>query len=383
MSELRISLTGSRRHSTFCPVSAQVGRSPAELEDSALWDLAADQPVPFQWDPAPGGAVIHWIADSVAPGQERTYALRKAERQPAVPQVKVSAVDDGPVTVKVGGELFTRYLYDGDGPRPRLYPLIGPFGQGVTRAYPQEEAEGDSTDHIHHRSLWVAWGDVNGSDNWSEEEGHGRVVHRYFDATESGPVFGRIVSLNDWVDGQGERLMQDRLEFRFYATPPSFRLFDLDVTFYASDGDVRFGDTKEGGIISVRVASPLEGSRGGLIENAIGAVTEAETWGKRASWCDYSGLLGGKTVGISLFDHPRNLRYPTYWHVRDYGLMTANPFGLSFFEADGRDGSYVLPGGQNLAFRYRVLIHAGGAAEGAVGAKYLDWTFPPAVAVQD
>ena len=92
-------------------------------------------------------------------------------------------------------------------------------------------------------------------------------------------------------------------------------------------------------------------------------------------------IVLGHFVGIALFDHPTNLRYPTYWHVRDYGLMTANPFGLSFFEGEGHDGSHVLPAGQNLTFRYRVLVHAGGAREGDVRDKYLEWLFPPTATV--
>jgi len=383
MQRVRIVLHGTQRPVEFCPVSARVGRSIRELEGCALVDVARDQAVPFQVEPETGGARLHWIVDSIAAGQQKEYLLAESSDRPASSQVVVAAEDDERLDVRVGGALLTRYIYGADVPRPCLYPLIGPFGQGVTRAYPQEQVEGDSTDHIHHRSFYTAWGDVNGSDNWSEEEGSGRMVHRYFETAEGGPVLGRIVALNDWVDVHGNRLMQDRLEYVFYNVPPSFRLFDFSVTLYASEGDVRFGDTKEGGIASLRVASSMEAGRGGRIENAIGGVNEAETWGKRASWCDYSGTVGDHVVGIAVFDHPANLRYPTYWHVRDYGLMTANPFGLSFFVGEGADGSYVLPSGRHLCFRYRVLIHAGGAREGNVGRKYLDWIFPPSAAVQD
>ena len=381
MQEVRIVLTGTRRPVSFCPVSVTVSRSLRELEECALIDLARDAAVPFQAVAGTGGATVHWIVDSLAAGQQRHYVLRTSEARPAASEVKVRPEADDRLRVKVGGELLTRYHCGKDAARPSLYPLMAPFGRGVTRAFPHEEVADDSTDHKHHRSVWVAWGDVNGSDNWSEDGDHGRVVHRYFDESEGGAVFGRIVSLNDWVDAAGKRLMQDRLELQFYNVPPSYRLFDLNVTFYASDGQVRFGDTKEGGIISVRVASSMEGRHGGLIENALGAVTEEETWGKRAAWCDYSGPVGDRTVGIALFDHPANLRYPTYWHVRDYGLMTANPFGLSHFKGEGHDGAHVLEAGQNLTFRYRVLVHAGGAAEGGVRDRYLEWTFPPSAAV--
>ena len=383
MKDLKITVLGTRRAVAFCPVSAHVKRPPQELEGAVLTDAARDAPVPFQTSPATDGATVHWIVDALAAGQERRYVLRSSGAAPASSVVEVRQEDEAHVGVRIGGELFTRYIYGPGVPKPCLYPLVGPFGQGVTRGYPQEEMSGDSTDHVHQRSLWTAWGDVNRSDNWSEEPGHGRMLHRRLDHVQSGPVFGRLVSTNDWVDVAGKGLMQDNLEYVFYNTPPAFRLFDLNATFHATDGDARFGDTKEGGILSIRVASAMEGNRGGRIENALGAVAEAETWGKRASWCDYSGRVGHHVVGIAVFDHPANLRYPTYWHVRDYGLMTANPFGLSHFEGQGADGSYVLAAGRKLAFRYRVLVHAGGAEEGRVRDKYLEYVFAPSVTVQE
>jgi Family of unknown function (DUF6807) len=382
MEEVRIVVRGTQRQSAFCPVSVRVNRAPKELKDCALMDLARDAAVPFQVEPAPGGAVVHWIVDAIAPGQEKDYALRQG-KGPRAGGVRVEAEGADAIAVHIGAELFTRYIYGDAVAKPCLYPVMGPFGHGVTRAYPLEDVEGDSRDHVHQRSLYVAWGDVNGSDNWSEEKGHGRMAHRYFEATEGGAAFGRIVSLNDWVNAAGERLMQDRIEYRFYNVPPNCRLFDLDVTFYASDGDVRFGDTKEGGIISIRVATALEVGHTGRIENGYGGVNEGETWGKRAPWCDYSGLLQGHRVGIGVFDHPSNLRYPTYWHVRNYGLMTANPFGLSFFVDKNTDGSYTLPAGGRIRFRYRVLVHAGDASMGGVRDRYLDWIFPPTASVRE
>ena len=205
MPELRIVLEGTQRSVQFCPVSAVVNRSLRELQDCALIDVAREAAVPFQAVGEAGGAALHWIVDSLAAGQRKEYVLRPSAQPSAPPGVKVKPEGDDRVRVAVGGELLTRYLHGPQAAHPCLYPLRGPFGGGVTRAYPHEEVEGDSTDHVHHRSLWVAWGDVNGSDNWSEEEGHGRVVHRYFDACEGGPVFGRIVALNDWEDAAGNR----------------------------------------------------------------------------------------------------------------------------------------------------------------------------------
>ncbi len=70
---------------------------------------------------------------------------------------------------------------------------------------------------------------------------------------------------------------------------------------------------------------------------------------------------------VPIFDHPANFRYPTYWHVRNYGLMTANPFALSYYYNDsGRDGSYVLSNGDSLLFRYRLLTPSSNCKEGRI-----------------
>ena len=56
-------------------------------------------------------------------------------------------------------------------------------------------------------------------------------------------------------------------------------------------------------------------------------------WGESAKWVYYWGTINDKAVGIAIFDHPSNLRHPTAWHAREYGLVAANPFGLHYKEA--------------------------------------------------
>ena len=205
---------------------------------------------------------------------------------------------------------------------------------------------------------------------------------RALTACDSGPVFGRIACTLDWVSEKAVAVLEERREITVWDLPANGRAIDLTVAFHATRGPVRFGDTKEGGICSVRVASSMDASGAGTIVNSYGGTNEAETWGKRAHWCDYYGPVHGHTVGIAIFDHPANLRYPTYWHVRNYGLMTANPFGLSHFLNDRTvDGAHTLEAGGVLTFRYRVYCHAGTTVEGEVAGKSHDFITPPQVAV--
>jgi hypothetical protein len=41
-----------------------------------------------------------------------------------------------------------------------------------------------------------------------------------------------------------------------------------------------------------------------------------------------------------MMDHPSNPRFPTYWHARDYGLFSLNPFGVRDFE---RNRALMVP----------------------------------------
>jgi hypothetical protein len=384
MAEVQITMKPTRRATAFCPLSAELEMPAEQAREHCLTDCQRGVTIPFQAEPAgPESCRIYWILDRAPAGQERRFVLGEEGARPGGPTVDLIR-QDGQIQVDIGGETFTRYHYGEDVPRPVLYPIIGPFGKGVTRPYPMEIVDNDHTDHPHHRSVWVAWGDVNDSDNWSEEEHAGRVVHRKLESCHGGPVFGQICSINDWVSAEEEKLMEDRMTYRFYNLPGGVRFVDMEVEFTATEGPVRFGDTKEGGICSVRVAAPMEVDRGGRIENSFGGVDEPETWGKRAHWCDYNGVVGDRHVGIAIFDHPSNFRHPTYWHVRNYGLMTANPFGLSYFrDPEPVDGSHSLDEGESMVFRYGVYVHAGDAEEGGVGARYLDWIYPPQASTAD
>jgi hypothetical protein len=85
--------------------------------------------------------------------------------------------------------------------------------------------------------------------------------------------------------------------------------------------------------------------------------------------------VGGKTVGIAIFDHPSNPRHPTTWHVRDYGLFAVNPFGIHDFEKKPKGaGNLTIPAGKSVTFRYRFYIHSGTTEEAKVAERYEDYS---------
>jgi hypothetical protein len=287
----------------------------------------------------------------------------------------VAIVEKGDhLQVDVNGHLFTQYFYK-DVPRPFCYPVVGPGEKPMTRNWPMKTVPNEELDHKHHRSLWFTHGSVNGHDFWSEDKDFGRILHDGFIEIRSGPDSGVIRSRNRWVSHDDVLVCRDERTLRVYApSAADERMFDFEITVFAlPDSDLRFGDTKEG-TMAIRLAETmrLKGEFGkGHIVNSEGA-RDGETWGKRAKWCDYSGPVDGRVVGVAIFDHPGNPRFPTWWHVRDYGLFAANPFGQHDFEKlpDKKAGDLVVPAGKSVTFRYRFLLHDGDEKQGKVAEQY-------------
>ena len=290
--------------------------------------------------------------------------------------VKITELD-GKLRLEIDGELFTEYHFK-DVPRPYFYPVLGPGGLEMMRHWPMKDLPDEEHDHVHHRSLWFTHGEINGQDFWSEGQKAGKVVHEKFLEIKSGRDQGVVSSANKYVARDGKVICTDRRVFRVYSRPNEERLFDFEVTLFASESEVTMGDTKEGSMAirlaeTMRLKSPKGKAGEGHIVNSEG-VRDDDTWGKRAKWVDYFGPVKRQTVGVAIFDHPQNPRHPTWWHVRDYGLFAANPFGVHDFEKKPPGaGNLVIPAGQSLTFRYRFYLHRGDEKQGKVAQRYQEY----------
>ena len=273
--------------------------------------------------------------------------------------------------VDINGKLFTEYCFN-DVPRPYFYPVIGPTGEPINRHWPMKDINPDEAkDHVHHKSLWFTHGEINGQDFWGEGSNSGKVVHDKFLKVASGQDVGVIQSQNKYVARDGKVICTDTRTHRFYNRKDG-QIMDFEITIHASEGKVVMGDTKEGSM-AIRLAPTirLKGKVGkGHIQNSEGH-SDGQTWGKRAAWCDYYGPLENQIVGVAIFDHPQNPKHPTWWHVRDYGLFAANPFGQHDFERKEQGvGDITIPAGESLTFKYRFYFHKGDTNQADVAEHY-------------
>lgn len=288
--------------------------------------------------------------------------------------------------VYIDGKVFTSYAYWDSQKKPVLYPLRTAKGTVVTRSYPVAKVAGERTDHPHHVSVYFNYGNINGVDFWNNSGGQnsdkmGTVKHQAVKGIKNGKTSAELDVTMDWIMPDGSKVMQqdEKIIFR---SGPDLRVIDRIITLTAQSQKVVFNDSKEGAL-GIRVARQLEEPSmkpeiftdeqgnptkvpvldntgvGGVYLSSEGKVGEKEAWGTQAKWMTLSGNVKGEDVVLAIFDHPKNPTYPTYWHVRGYGLFAANPFGAKEFTKGTKTLNFSIEPGQKATFRFRIVVNSG------------------------
>ncbi len=280
--------------------------------------------------------------------------------------VSVDPVPGGGIQVTIGGKPFTTLRADLR--HPDLWPLRNSSGHALTRGFPRTEIDGERRDHSHHQGLWYAHGQVNGLDFWHDKN---LTVEMRRGELASGQNRGSWTTENAWLDQRGDVVVVDhRVHTAFVRS--DVRGLDFDLTLQAKEEPVVFGDTKEGSF-ALRVAQGLVADAGGTLLDSEER-TGKNVWGKRSRWIQARGKVNGQAAAVVLADHSENPRSPTHWHARTYGLLAANPFGVSFFERQPKgSGDLALAAGESIRFRYRVLLFSRHPSDEEVAALLKDW----------
>jgi hypothetical protein len=290
------------------------------------------------------------------------------------------------LTFRDGDKIITKYDLQIPS-RPIFYPMYSPSGRPLTRNWPMvKDVKGEATDHPHQKSAWFAHGDIvaegvpvkhpmkniKGFDFWDENPGASKVVCTSAVVKSRAKDHLVVVTHNDWVDADGKKILEETRTIHVYKVQGAW-LIVVDSDLFASVASLIFEDTKEG-TFGVRVSASIKG-KAGTITNAEGKIGEKGCWGQPSAWCDYSGTIDGAKAGISVLCDPTN-PYPSCMHVREYGLMAANPFGRNrsgFPAMKGRNDLVHVAKDGHLHLRYGILLHDGDVMAGHVADAYRDF----------
>lgn len=264
------------------------------------------------------------------------------------------------------GVELTRYHFGQGLHRPFLFPIIGPSGRSLTRmGHPH-----DPETHNHHNSIWISHNDVNGISFWSDS-GKGSIRHKRIVKFEDADENAFMVAENEWVNNDGKVLLLETRRITVLPLVNNEWLLTIDMEFKAFNRTVTLGKTPFG-MIGVRMAKTIGvNDGGGKIRNSEGAVNEKEILWKKAKWVDYSGAVtNDKIEGITLFDHPDNPNYPTYFHIRNDGWMGAS---ITF------DCPREIRPDEPLKLRYGLYIHNNMKFSEVIESEWKQFTTIPAV----
>ena len=245
-------------------------------------------------------------------------------------------------------------------------PFFHPVKVGLT-----DITAGSPPDHPWHPGLWFSWKKLNGKNYWEYLRGKGIKPWNYEGITQ-------LKSINP--DPQNDHSCTFRLKLLYheknkpaimsekrtvYVSPP-----EANGTFFI-DYDFIFTALTDSVVID---RTPLQNEKNGKSWGGYAGLAirfNADCWqpsflnpdgstekkqGGRYAWKYYGfRTLTGKKIGVTIFDHPQNINYPTPWYV---GNNERVPF-CYLNAAVIYYSPIVLKKGKQLELKYRVRFHSG------------------------
>jgi len=315
----------------------------------------------------------------------------------AAPEVEFVKSKDK-IDVKIAGHIVTTYIYGDKRPKPSFVPVRTLSGIELTRRYPLTELAGGSDNEPHHVGLYFAADQVNGTNFWNNTSNSPQIKHIETKEAVGGDGKGTLSTVANWINKKDRILLEENRTMTFISGKNAGEYaIDFSVDLTAKDDKVVFKDIEEG-VFAFRLSDylreakgdnypqpgkplPKESVRGtGMFFSSNGDQRAKNIWGKRAGWVALNGVRKGKVVGVAILNHPESFNYPTYWHVRAYGLLSGNPTGQGDFL---RQSKYqknpvlwlntTLKKGQTIHFRFMVIVYEGIKTQDQIEQRFKDF----------
>lgn len=249
------------------------------------------------------------------------------------------------------GRVVWQHVHDRKVGKP--YMRIGLVdGTELTRPWPIPKGYPKS-DHTWHRALWWSWKAIDGVNYWEENQQGTEPAEVEITRNEDGSArIDAIIAYH--LPDRPPVVIEKRVITVGAPETTGTYLIDWRATFAPADEkDVVFNRNSYTGL-AIRMAAEFCGDAAGgrPAWTFFDSQDQANSNGRTARWVAYRGSASnGQAACIAIFDHPDNLRHPTWWQTRSqYPYL--NP---SFTCKE----DYTLEAGKSLTLRYGILVYHG------------------------
>ncbi len=260
---------------------------------------------------------------------------------------------DTSLALNNGGKAVWCLVFDPARPKSYFHPISTVDGEVLSAFEP--------SDHPWHHGLWWSWKLINGLNYWEEDpKTHASEGITELTETKVDPRgdFGASAELRFSYHPPGQPAVMTELRKLAITPPDAEGRYRIDWTseFTAGNAPVNLGRTPlpneengkpYGGYAGLSLRLPVK-PNGWTVRTSEGKNSASESHGQNARWLDYSSPEGG----VSICDHPDNLRHPSPWYVHDSPPMSYFSPAVLF------NKPLVLAAGKSLTLRYRILVHS-------------------------
>ena len=302
------------------------------------------------------------------------------------------------IDVKVDGKIATTYIYGDKRSKPSLVPVRTLSGIELTRRYPLTELAGGSDNEPHHVGVYFTADQVNGMDFWNNTSLSPQIKHIKTKQATGGDGKGVLSIVTHWIGKKGSVVLEENRTMTFIAGQnESEYAIDISADLTAKVDKVVFKDIEEG-VCAFRLSDYLREAKGdnypqpgkplpkesvkgtGMFFNSNGDQKAENVWGRRARWVAMQGVRNENVVGVAMLNHPESLNFPTYWHVRAYGLLSGNPLGQGDFLRPSKYKknpvlwlNMTLKKDQTIHFRFLIIMFEGIKTQDQIEQRYKEY----------
>lgn len=258
--------------------------------------------------------------------------------------------------------------FNKDQDKPYFHPLRTPAGFEITLERP--------SDHPWHRGLWFSFKDINGTNYWEEDVkkgvSKGRSIIKSVKTTLNKDFSAEVVILLSYQDSTGEILKEKRTLYVSSPVKDSGYAIVWKQNFTALkkarlylEKPAVHGGVKWGGYagLSYRGSLSLQHPTF-LASNGWKWSQDTTGYGEKVKWIDVHGRVKGSEntyAGITMFDHPKNPRYPSPWYI-----WYASGKNLFFCTTFLFDEPMILEKREEMNLLYKTFIHDGEVSSGTL-----------------